>query len=800
MPDFLAPTRSGACKGKEGLSTSQSSTVTRTADPRRATSRRRLARAALGVGSGLAAVTLLYLVGMNLFVRTRVFRDVIGFDPDSFVVEYASAYSLLPGRIHVEGLTIRGRDSSVEWILRLDRCDFRVSFLGLLHRRFHAGHVRGDGLSFRARRRLDEVTPSAVALPPVPGFRDPPLTDVGPPEPPLTDPNYRLWGAQLDDVVAEHVREIWVDGARYTGDLTLRGRWRFQPLRSLEVGPVTIDVRSLDVSYGQIETWGSDLHGSVSVTLYPLDLRTAEGKDFIDHASLDADVVGRLHADHAVNRLLATSDADRVEIAQAVAPVDLRLLVNHGSIRPGTRVRMEPFDARVHREDLTAGARLEAEVRVEDEEGRGAGFANVRVSSLHVLAGSAEVATAESLSVAATSRELRIVQLLSDPSDASFSANLAGAATEALAYWQSFLPGAKGFVVSGDAKADAHAQGRVAEAMRGQVEGEATVVIDRLAVRGRSLGLTANMRARVHLQRDSEGLDLSGSDLSIQDVRASVERAGAAVHLRIPSLVASTRRFVSREQGLRGDVSLDVPSAETPDLAGLTSVLPLPDGLTVELGLAQASLHAEMDLESMVATGHARVVAPNLKVNAWGETLAGELGVEIKASARRSGTDLSGTTIEFASPAVPDSTGWWVRARVDDGALSTGKGLRFHGFLSANAKDASPLAAFIAKESPVPRWLVDAVPTKRLQITGDVCVGPSVLVVRALQAKADGSSVDFEFESLEQWTEWAMLLQAGPVRAGVRAGDGGTEVVLFNAEPWYREQIAVLRAIESRGR
>ncbi len=89
--------------------------------------RRWLAHAAWAVGGTWA----LYLIAMNVFIRTQILRDLIGADPGSMRVDYASAYSIVPGRIHVTDLRIRGRDSNVEWILSLDRaCDFRV-----LHRR-----------------------------------------------------------------------------------------------------------------------------------------------------------------------------------------------------------------------------------------------------------------------------------------------------------------------------------------------------------------------------------------------------------------------------------------------------------------------------------------------------------------------------------------------------------------------------------------------------------------------------------------------------------------------------------------
>src|SRR5580698_10479300 len=111
----------------------------------------------------LVGAWALYLVGMNVFVRTRLFRNLISEDPGSILVDYSSAYSLVPGWIHVEDLRIRGRDSNVEWILALDRCDFRFAVLDFTHRRFHAEHVHGDGLSLRVRQREPSFTAEEAA-------------------------------------------------------------------------------------------------------------------------------------------------------------------------------------------------------------------------------------------------------------------------------------------------------------------------------------------------------------------------------------------------------------------------------------------------------------------------------------------------------------------------------------------------------------------------------------------------------------------------------------------------------------
>src|ERR1700678_780505 len=105
---------------------------------------RHLRKAVVAAALLVAGALVVYLVAMNVFLGTRLFRNAISYDPGSLLVDYDKAYSLWPGRIHVEGLVIRGRDRNVEWSLVLDRCDFRAHFVDLLHKQFHAGPVVGD--------------------------------------------------------------------------------------------------------------------------------------------------------------------------------------------------------------------------------------------------------------------------------------------------------------------------------------------------------------------------------------------------------------------------------------------------------------------------------------------------------------------------------------------------------------------------------------------------------------------------------------------------------------------------------
>jgi hypothetical protein len=351
----------------------------------------------------LGGLVALYYVGMNVFVATRLFRNAIGYDPGSLLVEYDRAYSAVPGKIHVEGLRIRGRDSNVEWILAIDRCDFRVSFTDLLRRRFHASHVEGDGLTLRLRRRKDEVTPEAMsATPRIPGFLDPPLSDVGPPLTPLTDANYHLWSIWLDGVHASHVREIWIDTVRYTGGLTIAGSWFFRPMRWLDVGPATIELHPLDVSFGDVEDWVSGASGALEVTLAPTDLVATPAADIVGHVSLRGDVEGDAEIDRIASRIF-----DGMKWSPSVARFDARLDLDHGVVSAPTRVTLAPFAVRVAGDGYSAETKLRVEVDVDG----GSASAHLDAAAVGIQRGGSPFVRASRVAARATTRALDLTHL-----------------------------------------------------------------------------------------------------------------------------------------------------------------------------------------------------------------------------------------------------------------------------------------------------------------------------------------------------------------------------------------------------
>ena len=324
-----------------------------------------------------------------------------------------------------------------------------------MHRRFHADHVVGDGLSLRVRRRKPTFTAAEMAaLPPVPGFADPPLA--GPPPPPLTDANYNLWSIWLEGVVADHVREIWIDTIRYAGDLEVRGRWFFRPVRWLDVGPATIDVRTLEVSRGPNEPWASEVTGRLLVTVHPFDVRDADGVDTLDRLSVAGDMRGRVHLVPMANEVL---DGQGVEVEQAEARFDADLNIDHGVLRSGTRIHAEPFSTRVRGADLEFAASVEPSFVVGED---GMGRAELQAKKLLVSQDGYPRALATLVSAVLQSRELDLARPLSD---ATYALDFDGVRTDSLRYWHTRLPLAPRLALdSGPASAHGTPRGRGREA------------------------------------------------------------------------------------------------------------------------------------------------------------------------------------------------------------------------------------------------------------------------------------------------------------------------------------------------
>lgn len=302
----------------------------------------------------MAIVSLwaLYAIAMNVFLSTSLFEKVVDGDARTIWVGFRRGWSIVPGTVHARDLAIRSSDSNVEWILRIDEVRFEVSLFDLARKRFTVKDVRGSGveLHLRSREPSPAVTSDHVAnVPPIPGFGRLPIRPPEPPGPEVWDDEaWSLWTIRLDDVIAEHVRDVWIDRQRFLGDARVEGGFYLKPIREVRAGPITTDIAE-----GRVLVDGQplvpELRGRTRLVVDAFDPRVVSGGDLLHRVSLETDL--RLRAD------LRYAPARLVQGARLSGALDaprFALAVERGIVRPETALDARLAQASFERDDVRA--------------------------------------------------------------------------------------------------------------------------------------------------------------------------------------------------------------------------------------------------------------------------------------------------------------------------------------------------------------------------------------------------------------------------------------------------------------
>jgi hypothetical protein len=727
----------------------------------------------------MAGLFAIYLVGINVLVQTHILRSALSADPEEMLVDYASAYSWVPGRVHVEGLKIRGSDWNIQWVLGIDKCDFNFSPLDFAHRRFHASHVRGEGLTFRVRLRVDSATPDHVAaLPPVPGFADFPHRKPGVQPPPTTDAEYNLWSIQLDDVDARDVREIWVDTIRYSGKLRVRGRWIFRPDRWLDVGPAVIDAEPLDISYGP-HVLARGLQGSIEATVFPFDLRGHQGLQILEQVSTDLKLRGLFRAAEAIETLAPVSG---ISFAGGDGPLDALIRVDHGVMADGTRVSFETAESRT----IAPKVVVEGPVRalfevVAQASSKPVGRLDVQGDRIRLSDHKGAKGSLSKAGASVASTELALGHAFGD---ATFTADFHDAETPSLGPWASSSD-----VQSGPATASGHFEGALRQK---RAHGALDFAVEDLALGGADNRVSATANGHIDV------VDVSLPEQSLSLGRSRVQLKHVAARLGSAEIGAKTL-----------DVAMELTaSSAKPQISGGATLEGAGlNGHWKEVGLSGdllAHLSGGVGLSdgSLDLAGSDAVIR-DMQAHFGATPLAGSLSIRVVARRGEGATDLSGTEVSFdgasKSPSRPPTAGWWVRAKLSKATLRRGPDSALRATIHVTAKDASIAAAVIATQTAIPQWVLDAVPMTHLDATGDVLASPSSLRVRSLLARGDTDSIRLEYDSSSGSTEWALLVEEGVLQVGFHLTHGSLDFAPLVGEPWFAARVAEMRARESGG-
>ena len=281
-------------------------------------------------------------------------RALINADPESFTLDYDAAASLWPGHVTIKNLRIRGSDKNVQWIIRLADARVEYSVLALVSRTFRAERLRGTGLSFSLRNKLEpgEVkTADITVLPAIPGFVDPPLRRA---EQQLAAQAENPWRVDVRTLFIDHFDEIWIDAYHYKGAARLEGGFFLRPGLLARIGPAQVTFESGAVQIGKAPVSAS-VSGRVSAVFEPWKPFEVQGSEVWQKTS------GEVKLDASFDRLQFLEylvSAVGTNLPEGGGKATIQGSIEHGIAKGGVRVAVHDGSVRLTKLTLQGDADL----------------------------------------------------------------------------------------------------------------------------------------------------------------------------------------------------------------------------------------------------------------------------------------------------------------------------------------------------------------------------------------------------------------------------------------------------------
>jgi hypothetical protein len=278
----------------------------------------------------LFSVYALWLVVIHGFLWTPLLRRLINEHQQTIHIDYHYAWSVWPGRVHVNGLVLTAQDHFQQFRLAIDELDTTVVLHQLPARKFHAERVRARGITFAMRRRLspDELTEDALrGLPLIDGMPPFPLMEVSA-EDEMPDSRYTMFSVWLEDIRGDDIRVLWFDKLRLEGKSQVSGAFYLKPAREVYIAPARLHVEpsSLHLDGDAI---AEAVHGELELRVGPLDPRHMKPEKFARAATLTTDLRGHLQG------------LEFIGAKGGAGEIHAEARVNDGKFAPGNRIQIE---------------------------------------------------------------------------------------------------------------------------------------------------------------------------------------------------------------------------------------------------------------------------------------------------------------------------------------------------------------------------------------------------------------------------------------------------------------------------
>lgn len=466
---------------------------------------RDLAKVLAGVAAVLFCLQLVYLAAANLLLKTQAIQRAVASSP-GFVLEFADAYSLWPGHVHVRDLSLRVEDYNVQFEVALDQADVDIALGELPFKKFHITRLSAQGTRFRMRHKLiavGEDVERVAAYPPIKGFADPPYF-VGVREPPTPDADYDLWSVRIQNVIAQ-VSELWVMEYRFQGRGLARGSFVVQPERWVQVEPASLTFEQGTLRLGS-HLVAQQMRGQIACDIPDMHVQASEGVQVLREilATAHLELQGG-NLDFLQAYLARLGEVRYGGRAQWLIDAN----VARGVVQPGTRVELRATPGELHHPwaSLAGDVMLSLGRRSEAQE------LELAVAAPRLLASSARsTEPAPILTGLAGSLKLRGVDLKQELSLGTAGVALSSGRAPSLSW---FAP--KGTALSGSAEVAFE----LARDEKGALSGSTRVSLKQAELRHEDLWFAADAESALGFQRASgaSALELHQATLQVRNAR-----------------------------------------------------------------------------------------------------------------------------------------------------------------------------------------------------------------------------------------------------------------------------------------
>ncbi len=341
-----------------------------------------------------------------------------------------------------------------------------------------------------------------------PEKRLPPVDGMAEPTPPQPGP---LIAVELSDLKDVTVREVWVDGFRYQGDITVSGGFALVPKESLTIDPsqITIDGGVVTMPNG-LEAKFEPSELSVLVRAMPLDVPLEQ--KFLQN--VDANVRLGFHAPNLnlFNSLLL-DDMPDVQLLYGAGAVSMKVGLDAGVVNDGSELVISPrnIGVRVPYFDIVGRASLDLKAI----DGKAHATLLLPAFELDSREKDAKVATGKGFTLRAVTSSLDLTKVR----NVDVQLKLDDAHATDLKFLDRFIPAGSGIILVGGG---GHANVEASLSTRSnKAKGQLTLLAQNLELRNRSALVVGSANVTAILDSfdlRNRQMNLRGSSVKLTNV------------------------------------------------------------------------------------------------------------------------------------------------------------------------------------------------------------------------------------------------------------------------------------------